>query len=129
MFLSVPTDAAKTLGKMPGAAGRIESAYVRALRGRGNSSSRTSRAHNNCDDILSEDGDEIQDLNDPATPAAESGRTRLFDLITLLVLFYAGVRDLCARVNQTVGTGVRPDFGFDWYRIGLNLKFKFKFKK
>ena len=45
VFLSVPTDAAKTLGKMPGAAGRIESAYVRALRGRGNSSSRTSRAH------------------------------------------------------------------------------------
>ena len=104
MFLSVPTDAAKTLGKMPGAAGRIESAYVRALRGRGNSSSRTSRAHNNCDDILSEDGDEIQDLNDPAPPAAESGRTRLFDLITLLVLFYAGVRDLCARVNQIGGT-------------------------
>ena len=76
----------KDVGKMPGAAGRIESAYVRALRGRRDSSSCTSTAHNNCDDIFSEDGDEIQDLNDPAPPAAESGRTRLFDLITFLVL-------------------------------------------
>jgi len=73
-----------------------------------------SHQKNNCHDISSEDGDEIQDLNDPATPAAESGRTRLFDLITLLVLFYAGVT--CER-------SLRTYLRQQWLEIGSPLMY------